>query len=267
VTAHNDSLLNASAFTGVALSYVAPTPPPPPPTFGVYRELWTGISGGLDTLTNPAVNPNWPSNPNAAYTISYTSFEADANTGIDNYGQRMRAFVVPPTNGNYVFWIASDDTSVLFLSTDETPANNRQVASVSGWTNFREWSKYPEQQSAPVALEAGRRYYVEAIMQQGGGGDNLSVRWQLPNYTFEEPLPAWSSIGTRLIPCLGVDTRPGIYQQTTNLVVVEGLNPSFARPSPNPCKQGLPIFWHYKIAWVSTSSFVSGSRSHFTSSF
>ena len=38
-TAHNNSLLNASAFTWVALSYIAPAPPPPPPTFGVYREL------------------------------------------------------------------------------------------------------------------------------------------------------------------------------------------------------------------------------------
>jgi hypothetical protein len=44
-------------------------------------------------------------------------------------------------------------------------------------------------------------------------------------------------------------------------------NPGFARPSPNPCKQGLPFFWHYKIAPASTSSLVCGSPSQFTLSF
>ncbi len=98
---------------------------------------------------------------------------------------KSRAFVVPPTNGNYVFWIASDDTSELFLSSDETPANKALIASVDSWTPSEDWTAYPSQQSAPILLEAGRRYYMEALMQQGGGGDNLSVRWQLPDGSYE----------------------------------------------------------------------------------
>ncbi len=196
--------------------------------FGVYRELWPGLDPSLgdtlDALTNTLYNPNWPDNPDPNYTQVYTNFEAGVNTGMYYYGQRMRAFVVPPLSGSCVFWIASDDTSELFLSSDETPSNKAPIAWVNTWTSSREWTKEPNQQSGPLPLEAGRRYYIEAIMQQGGGGDNLAVRWRLPDGTIEEPIPAVGSTGTRLIPFDGGDTLPSIYQQTANPTVVEGNN-------------------------------------------
>ena len=59
-------------------------------------------------------------------------------------------------------------------------------------------------------------------MQQGTGGDNLAVRWRMPDGNFEEPIPSSSPAGTRFIPHNGVETLPGIYQQTTNVTAVEG---------------------------------------------
>ncbi len=86
----------------------------PPPVFGIYRELWTGLSSApgntLAALTNTTYNPNWPDNPNTNYTSVYTAFETETNTGMNYYGQRLRTFVVPPLSGNYTFWIARDDT-------------------------------------------------------------------------------------------------------------------------------------------------------------
>jgi hypothetical protein len=229
VTAHNDALLNTSTFTSVTVSNV---PPPPPPVFGVYRELWDNldpsIGNTLDALTNTAYNPNWPDYPDPNYTKIYSYFEADANIGMNYYGQRLRALVIPPATGSYSFWISSDDSSELFLSTDESPVHTRPICWVSGWTSPREWTKELNQQSVPVQMQAGRRYYIEAIMQQGNGGDNLAVRWQLPGATIEEPLPSNSSLGTRLVPCRGVDDPPGVYQQPTNLTIVEGLNAVFS---------------------------------------
>jgi hypothetical protein len=228
VTAHSNSDLCTATFANVSLAYLTP---PPPPIFGVYRQLWTDLSTAegntVDVLTNTVYNPNWPNNPNASFTKIYTNFETDVNTGMDNYGQRLRALLIPPTNGIYVFWISSDDTSDLFVSTDETPLNKSLNCRVSSWTDSRNWTVKANQQGPPVFLQAGQRYYVEAIMQQGGGGDNLAVRWQLPNGTFEEPLPAASAAGTHLVPYTGVDSMPGIYQQTTNVTVVEGLNALF----------------------------------------
>src|SRR6185437_5280364 len=84
-----------------------------------------------------------------------------------------------------------------------------------GWTSSQEWGKYSEQQSAPVSLTAGQKYYIEALMKEGQGGDNLAVGWQLPDSTLEQPVP-----GNRLqVYGLG---PPLIIQQPADISVVEG---------------------------------------------
>jgi hypothetical protein len=147
----------------------------------ITREIWNYISG-----TDPSVIPlNAP--PHRVET--YTSFETTQKVG-DNYGSRMRGYLCVPITGNYTFWISSDDRSMLYLSTDDDPANKRQIASVSGYTGFRIYDKYTSQKSAPISLVAGRRYYIEAIHKEGLGNDFISVGWQLPNGTLERPIPA-----------------------------------------------------------------------------
>jgi hypothetical protein len=68
---------------------------------------------------------------------------------------------------------------------------------VKNFTSSREWTKETNQQSAPIQLVAGRRYYIEAVHIATTGGDNLAVGWQLPDQTLERPIPgsrlsAWS---------------------------------------------------------------------------
>jgi regulation of enolase protein 1 (concanavalin A-like superfamily) len=219
VTAHNNAALNTATFTNLTLT---------PQTFGVYRELWTNLNASvgnnLAALTNSANNPNWPNNPAASFTHVFAQFETEINTGMSHYGQRVRALVVPPQTGSYIFWIASDDYSQLFLSTGENPTNMVSIASVSGYTDSEQWTKFGSQQSAPVYLQAGSRYFLEALMEQGGGGDNLAVGWQLPNGVYERPMVTPSSAGTLLIPFTGSNATPGIFSQTTNLSVVENQN-------------------------------------------
>jgi glucose/arabinose dehydrogenase len=153
-------------------------------TNGLLREVYTGISGGaISNLTNSA---DFPAHASSREILA--SFEAPSNVG-DNYGQRLSGWITPPTNGNYVFWIAGDDNCLLSLSTNSSPSNKVSIASVPGWTNPREWNKYSAQMSAPISLLAGQRYYIEVLMKEGGGGDNLAVRWRLPNGVIEEPIP------------------------------------------------------------------------------
>ena len=204
-------------------------------TFGVYRQLWTGLStsdGSVNALTNVSLNPNWPNSPNPSYTQVFTSFETETNL-LDGYGQRVRGFVVPPMTGFYIFWIASDDNSSLFLSTDESPANKQLLCYVTSSTNPRQWTKEPNQMSAPVTLEAGRRYYIEALHKEDSGGDNLAVRWELPNGVIEEPLASSSAAGTLLIPYNGTNTVPGIYTQPASVTVVEQANATFSLLATN----------------------------------
>ena len=141
----------------------------------IFREHWNGISGtSVASLTGDA---DYPSNPDGVGLLS--AFEAPMNWA-DNYGQRIRGYLRPPTTGNYSFWIASNDDSQLRLSTDSDPANATQIASVSGATLFREWDKYSSQASSAIYLVGGREYYIEALHKDGTGEDHLSVAWSGP---------------------------------------------------------------------------------------
>src|SRR5678815_52779 len=183
---------------------------------GVLREVYLGIGGGAVSVLT--CNPNFPSDPSLE-TIQPT-FEAPTEFA-ENYGQRMRALLLPPITGNYTFWIASDDGGALYLSTNEDPATKTQIATVNAWTSSREWTKEPNQQSATnILLAAGQRYYIEALQKEGGGGDNLAVRWRLPNGVIEEPIPNSRLLVYGLGP-------PVISQQPANVSAVEGGSATF----------------------------------------
>jgi len=160
------------------------------------REWWTGIPN--DDLASLYASPNYPDNP-TGWDLP-TSFEAPRDWA-ESYGTRMRGYVHPPESGEYIFWIATDDQGELWLSSDDDPANAVRIASVSGWTNPREWTREPGQQSVAITLSAGQRYYIEARQKEGNGGDNLAVRWQLPGGAWENPADPNEPIpGVRLSP-------------------------------------------------------------------
>jgi hypothetical protein len=153
---------------------------------GIRQEVFLDISGtSISHLTN---SPNYPGNPSYVQRLT-DLFEAPADVN-DDYGQRLHGLLLAPETGNYTFWISSDDNSQLYLSTDEQPGNAVLIASVSEWTNSREWDKYASQQSDPIHLTAGEYYYISALMKEEGGGDNLAVGWQRPDATMQRPMPA-----------------------------------------------------------------------------
>lgn len=165
---------------------VRPAPAPiavaPPaaaaPTRGtgrILREWWSGISG--TSVADLTSNADFPANPTGREFIP--RFEGPGPFA-DDYGTRIRGYLYPPVTGDYRFWLASDDSAELWLSTDEDPANKVRIATVSQWTLQREWDRYGEQASGMIPLEAGRRYYVEALHKEGDQKDNLAAAWQIP---------------------------------------------------------------------------------------
>ena len=183
--------------------FVVTTTPPPAPiptpttcnaTGTILREQWNNITG--TSITAIPLN-NAPSS-----SSQLTLFEGPTNTA-DNYGSRIRGYICAPQSGSYTFFIAGDDNSELWLSTDENPGNKRKIAGFTGWTSSREWNKFASQKSVAITLEAGRRYYVEALQKDGVGGDNLAVGWQMPNGTLERPIA-----GSRLSTFVVTTTPP-----------------------------------------------------------
>jgi hypothetical protein len=159
-------------------------------TGGILREWWLNIDGGEVALLTS--NPNFPDKPSGSKVEGTFAGPVDV---AQSYGTRMRGWVHPPVTGNYIFWIAADDTGELWLSSDDTPDKRRKIASVPQFTGVNEWTKHASQQSEPIGLVAGKRYYIEALHKQGAGGDNISVGWQLPDGKQERPIP-----GNRLSP-------------------------------------------------------------------
>jgi len=51
-------------------------------------------------------------------------------------------------------------------------------------TGVRDWFRYSTQRSRPIQLEAGRRYYVEALHKEDSASDHLAVAWQIPRDDF-----------------------------------------------------------------------------------
>jgi len=118
--------------------------------------------------------------------------EADgqAYTTGNNFADRTTGFFMPPVTGFYDFYVASDDDSNGWISTDETAANKRMVCQETGWNNYRAWittqSGIASQKSSAtwtnatsgdlpvypdgIQLTAGNRYYIEYTHHDGTGG-------------------------------------------------------------------------------------------------
>ena len=144
-------------------------------TGAILCEWWTGITG--TSVSNLTSNINYPDNPSGKELLITLEGPID---WAGNYGTRIRGYLYPPANGNYTFWIASDDNGQLWLSTDDNPSNAVLIAYVSDWTDSRQWTKYTSQTSTPKSLLAGHKYYIEVLQKEGGGGDNIAVAWQGP---------------------------------------------------------------------------------------
>jgi len=141
-------------------------------TGAILREWWLGIPGAaVSDLTSSG---NYPDKPSGRELI--TSLEGPTNWA-DNYGTRIHGYLHPPADGNYTFWIASDASSELWLSTDADPCHISKIAYVPGDTNSREWAKYPQQQSSPISLAGGGKYYIRALHKEADGNDNIAVAW------------------------------------------------------------------------------------------
>ena len=188
----------------------------------ITREYWGGVQGSRVS--------DIPVNTAPDETSTLTVFEGPTNIG-SHYGTRIRGYICAPANGNYHFYISSNDHSELWLSDGDDPANKIRIAFVNGATGVRQWDKYSSQRSTAIPLTKGGKYYIEALHKQGVGSDHIAVGWELPDGTLERPIA-----GSRLSP----------FESAPTMAARGAYGSNEARYSqisiyPNPAKSGDPV--------------------------
>ena len=127
------------------------------------------------TITNLYKFVKFPNNPDARTTIDSLMI---ANIDEDNYGLRIRGYIVPKLSGEYNFFISGNGASVLWFSTDSMPDKAEIIANTPGGNTLNEWSKYTEQQSASIYLTANEKYYFEIHNINGTGEKHVEISWK-----------------------------------------------------------------------------------------
>jgi len=117
----------------------------------------------------------------------------------DNYVNRVSGWWTPTVTGKYVFYVAADDDTDVYLSTDATPANKVLIAQEQDWNGTRAWTNDPSYRASStfgvpdgIPLAAGSKYYIELVHHNGGGGDNLGLTYRL---TTETEWTNWTTNG------------------------------------------------------------------------
>lgn len=181
----------------------------------------------------------------ASRVSAMSAFEAPVNWS-DNFASRLSGYFIPPTTGDYTFFISADDDADLWLGTNSSPASVRLIAQQEGWAGNRQWVTHGGGGSAlasfqrrsdnwtpdggltypyvtGIPLVAGQKYFIMATHREGGGGDNLGVYAKL--HTAPDPLDGDPSnlTGPAVSMLTWTSTTLNV-TDPTDLDVFEGLN-------------------------------------------
>ncbi len=96
----------------------------------------------------------------------------------------MAGLFKAPRSGDYIFYIASDDDTRVWLSTDATAAN-KGVTPLIDWTGSNAYRHhmlyYGTTRSVARTLVAGNYYFLEVYHAEGNGDDHFSLGVEVPH--------------------------------------------------------------------------------------
>ncbi|MEI7957384.1 MAG: PA14 domain-containing protein, partial [Verrucomicrobiota bacterium] len=144
-------------------------------------EVWTDLPG--NRIRDLVHDKRFPARPTHATLVDNIDFSAEG----DSYGVRLRGYLTAPDDGPYVFYISGSDACVLYLAESEDKFTKHAIAQTSAGTGWRAFGQSHSQESEPVELKQGQKYYVEVLFKRGArqdhpanGIDNASVAWRRP---------------------------------------------------------------------------------------
>ncbi len=182
-------------------------------TFETYNTPEAGVE--IIKLTSA---PTFPFDPRETFYInSFDTRKAYPDDSHEQFGGRLSGVFIPPTSGNWIFYLSSDDSSELYLNpVGKDAAGKILMTAETGCCNG--FAAHP---SAAQTLTAGEAYYIEAIYKEGGGGDYCRVAAKLESDPTDpntlSPIPAaW--LGTFVYPVgLGINITQNPANQIASL--------------------------------------------------
>ena len=128
---------------------------------GLIGEYYNGMSfGTLDTTRiDSIVDFDWADEP------------AGTNVGADDFSIRWTGYLIPDYTETYTLYVGSDDGTRLYIN---------------GSLLIDNWSDQAyNEESATIALEAGKYYHVEIEYYENGGGAEVDFHWESASQTYE----------------------------------------------------------------------------------
>lgn len=238
----------------------------------VLHKFWDNITA--NNIAGLTGNARFPDSPTLTTVEPLFEYGPNgSNESGSNYGNQLIGWFTPQQTGNYVFFTNSDDPSNFYLSTDDNPANKKLVAQESGWSNARNWvsvgggSTLEDKRSDSFAatewpngniitLQAGKRYYIEALHTEGGGGDSVAATFKLD--TENDPVNGNAPrIGGKTV---GVYLNPNgasvtIAQQPQNTTVFQNRSATFAVTAKGASAYGTTVTYQWQTAAKGSSAF------------
>lgn len=163
----------------------------------VLHEYWEGATA--NNIATFIADPRYPYSPTWVSLEPLPEYPPNGGSGpANNYWNKLSFWFAPTESTYYEFYICGDDNAQLRLSPTADPADRVLIAVQGGWSNARNWltggnaaavpadkrsGEYPGSEWAEpnlIMLDAGERYYMEALHSEGGGGDNVGVTMTMP---------------------------------------------------------------------------------------
>jgi hypothetical protein len=185
-----------------------------PPSADVPFHAYTLTPGNLrlaiyDGLGIPDVGVPERELPPPSETFLIQEFDTRAalpGDSRENYLGRIDGFFIPPSSGNWVFHVRSDDSSELWLDRDDGYGLVKIAMEPECCGTFA------ENASEPISLLAGTPYRMIGIYRERSGADYMQVAAKLES----DPTPP-----EQLLPLNG--SVIGIYAEATNQMLVANI--------------------------------------------
>lgn len=183
----------------------------------IMRQLYLNIGGStaVSALTGSAKFPNSPDQVDFPSSMGWPQRDI-----ADSYGGRFSGLLAPTVSGQYFFAVSSDDASQLFLSSNENPALKTLLTAEPGCCEA-----FDAHTAGPINLIAGKRYFIEALMKEGGGGDYLYVAWKTPTNNLSWTIIPGGFLGNYF---MATNSSVTISQPPANSSVMVGQSASFS---------------------------------------